>query len=64
MTGGVSDVSVEPSGLVHTMLIFIEASTAGLSSTMQVRMGEDPDSMGSGVSETSLTIGSGTMHMQ
>ena len=62
MIGGAADVSFEPSGLVHMVLIFTGTSTAGLNSTVQVRVGEDPDRMGLGVSETSLTVDWGTAH--
>ena len=57
MIGGAADVSVDPSGPVHMVLIFTGTSTPGLNSTVQVRVGEDPDRMGLDVSETSLTIG-------
>jgi hypothetical protein len=60
ITGGAADVSVAPSGPIHAVLIATGTSTAGLNSTAQVKVGEEPDRMGLGVSETSLTIGSGT----
>ena len=56
-TGGAADIRVDPSGPVHTVLIFTGTSTAGFNSTAQVRMGEEPERIGFGVSETSLTIG-------
>ena len=62
MIGGAADVRVEPSGPVHVVMIFIGTSTAGLNSTVQVRVGDDPDRMGLDVSETSLTIGWGTAY--
>ena len=39
---GLVGVSVTPTGAVHTVFTFTETSTAGLSSTVQVRVGEDP----------------------
>ena len=57
ITGGVPDESVDPSGPVHTVLIANGTFTAGLNSTAQIRVGEEPERMGLGVSETSLTIG-------
>ena len=57
MIGGAADVSVEPSGPVHTVVIFTGTSTAGLNSTIHVRVGEDPDRMGLSVLETSLILG-------
>ena len=60
MIGGAADVSVEPSGPVHTVVIITGTSTAGFNSTVQVRVGEDPVRTGLDVSETSLTIGWGT----
>ena len=61
IVGLVADVMVDPSGLVHTMFTVTGTSTAGLNSTVQVRVGEDPDMMGLDVSETSLIIGWGTV---
>jgi hypothetical protein len=60
ITGGAPNVSVDPPGPVHAVVIVTGTSTAGLNSTAQVRVGEEPERMGLGVSETSLTIGSGT----
>ena len=57
MIGGAADVRVEPSGPLHMVLIFTRISMAGFNSTVQVRVGEDPDRMGLGVLETSLTLG-------
>ena len=59
IAGLVAVVMVVPSGLVHTMLIITGTSTIGLNSTVQVRVGEDPERMGLGVSEIRLTVGWG-----
>ena len=60
MIGGAADVSVEPSGPVHMVVIFTRTSTTGLNSTEQVNVREEPDRMGLGMLETSLTVGWGT----
>jgi hypothetical protein len=60
ITGEAADSRVDPSGPVHSVFTATGTSTTGLNSTAQVRVGEEPDRMGLGVSETSLTIGSGT----
>ena len=57
----VVDPIAVPSGSVHTTLIFTGTSTAEFNSTVQVRVGEDPDRMGLGVSEITFTTLLGTI---
>ena len=57
----VVDPIAVPSGPVHTTMTFTGTSTAELNSMVQVRVGEDPDRMGLGVSETIFTTLSGTI---
>ena len=62
IVGLVADVMVVPSGPVHTIFTGTGTFNTGLNSTMQVRVGEDPDKMGLGASEIMLTLGWGTVH--
>ena len=57
----VVDPVAVPSGPVHTTLTFTGTSTTELNSMVQVRVGEDPDRMGLGISETIFTTLSGTI---
>ena len=51
-----------PFGPVHSTLMFTGTFTAVLNSTVQSRVGEVPDRMGLGVSETTFTTLSGTIN--
>ena len=58
IAGLVADVIAGP---VHTVFTGTGTFTAVLNSTVQVRVGEDPDRMGLGVLDIRLTTGWGTM---
>ena len=54
-------VTVVKAGPVHTVFTVTGTSTAGLNSTVQVRLGEDPAIIVSTGGETSTVVGAGTV---